>query len=131
MSSTAHKLANVFAVLKPDLSVSTVPVTPSIYTDLDTHFDHFKGHVLISEYAFTADWPTWERHPAGDEVVVLLAGRVEMVLRTAEGEACIGLDQPGSYVVVPAGTWHTARTSVPTRMLFVTPGEGTENRTAP
>ena len=131
MPAIAPKLAEVFAVLNPDLSVNTVPVTPSIYTDLDTNFNHFKGRVLISEYAFTTDWPTWERHPAGDELVVLLAGRVEMVLRTADGDEIICLDQPGKYVVVPAGTWHTARTSVPTRMLFVTPGEGTENRAEP
>ena len=32
------------------------------------------------------------------------------------------------HVVVPKGTWHTARTSVPTKMLFVTPGQGTENK---
>lgn len=70
MPAIAPKLAEVFAVVNPDLSVSTVPVTPSIYTDLETNFDHFKGRVLISEYAFTTDWPTWERHPAGDEVVV-------------------------------------------------------------
>jgi hypothetical protein len=38
------------------------------------------------------------------------------------------LRDAGSYVVVPKGVWHTARTSVATRMLFVTPGEGTENR---
>jgi hypothetical protein len=38
------------------------------------------------------------------------------------------LTEPGAFVVVPKGTWHTARTAAPTRMLFITPGERTENR---
>ena len=69
-----------------------------------------------------------ERHPAGDEIVCLLSGDVKMVLDRGGAEEVAGLRDPGSYVVVPKGTWHTARTSVPTRMLFVTPGEGTENK---
>lgn len=128
MSSAAMDLAEVFAVLRPDLSVDTVPVTPSIYAELDSRFNRFRNHVLISEHEFAESWPTWERHPAGDEIVVLLSGSAAMVLRQAEGDRVIELTRPGAFVVVPAGTWHTARTSVPTRMLFVTPGEGTENR---
>jgi hypothetical protein len=43
-------------------------------------------------------------------------------------EELIHLRESGSFAIVPRETWHTARTSVPTRMLFVTPGEGTENK---
>ena len=41
------------------------------------------------------------------------------------------LDTPGSFVVVPKNTWNTAKVHAPTTMLFVTPGEGTENRESP
>jgi mannose-6-phosphate isomerase-like protein (cupin superfamily) len=129
MSRPELKLAEVFAVLKPDLMVDTVRVTPTIYEELDSRFDQFKNHVLVSEHEFSMSWPAWERHPAGDEIVVLLSGRVEMVMRKDGNDECVSLTEPGSFVVVPAGTWHTARTSVATRMLFVTPGEGTEHRT--
>lgn len=128
MSSRELKLAEVFAVLKPELSVETVRVTPTIYEDLDSRFDRFKNHVLVSEYEFSESWPAWERHPAGDEIVVLLSGQAEMVMRKNDVDECIPLVESGSFVVVPAGTWHTARTTVATRMLFVTPGEGTEHR---
>lgn len=128
MSSPNIKLAEVFAVLKPDLSVETVRVTPTIYEKLDSGFDGFKNHVLVSEYEFSESWSTWERHPAGDEIVVLLSGQVEMILQKDGDDECISLVEPGSFVVIPAGAWHTARTSVATRMLFVTPGEGTEHR---
>jgi mannose-6-phosphate isomerase-like protein (cupin superfamily) len=75
-----------------------------------------------------ADWPTWEMHPAGDEVVVLMSGAAEMVLDRGGGHETVSLTQPGSFVIVPKGTWHTARISTPTSMLFVTPGEGTQNK---
>jgi hypothetical protein len=29
---------------------------------------------------------------------------------------------------VPKGIWHTANTTLPTKMLFVTPGAGTEHK---
>jgi hypothetical protein len=45
-------------------------------------------------------------------------------------EETVSLLHPGSFVIVPKATWHTARTSVPTQMLFVTPGAGTENKPA-
>lgn len=131
MPDSASRLADVFAVLKPDLSVKPVKVSPGIYEELDERFDQFRGHVLISEYPFTGDWPSWERHPAGDEVVVLLSGEVEMVLRTDAGDESVMLGEAGAYVIVPAGTWHTARISEPTRMLFITPGEGTGHSEAP
>lgn len=125
------KLTDIFAVLKPDLSVDAVPVSPTIYSELDEKYDNFKSHVLIASYQFESDWGVWERHPAGDEVVVLLSGRVRMVLRKASGDESVELVEPGSYVVVPRGVWHTAYVDEPTSMLFVTPGEGTENQDEP
>ncbi len=129
MSDARKKLAEAFAVLKPDLSVETISVSPTVFEELDSKFNGFKNHVLISEFEFTEDWPTWEQHPAGDEIVVLLSGKAELVLRKDNADEFVSLTESGTYVVIPAGTWHTAKTSVPTRMLFVTPGEGTENRT--
>lgn len=122
------KLQSTFAVVKPDLSVATVDVSPTLYEDLDAQFDQFKAHVLVSTYEFTEDWPTWERHPKGDEIVILLSGAATMVLQKESGQELVGLAVPGEYLVVPRNTWHTARVRGAARMLFITPGEGTENR---
>jgi len=126
-----HDLATTFAVLGPRLEVTTVPVTPSLYGNLDRDFDGFRGHVLVSLHTFDRDWPTWERHPAGDEIVVLLAGRAELVLDRGGRHETLRLGAPRSYVVVPRGTWHTARVPESATMLFITPGEGTENEQRP
>lgn len=121
-------LTDTFAVFKPDLTVEPIAVTPTIYEELDRRFNHFKGHSLIAMHGFNSDWPTWEKHPAGDEIVVLLSGAATMTLRKKSGDETVRLTEPGSYLVVPKDTWHTAHISEPTRMLFITPGEGTENR---
>jgi len=91
--------------------------------------DAFGQGWLISEYAFTEDWPTWEMHPHGDEFVYLLAGAVDLLLEREDGVQRIALDGSGA-VVVPRGVWHTAKLRAPSRMLHVTRGEGTETRPA-
>lgn len=121
-------LLETFAVLRPDLRVEPIAVTPGVYQDLDALYNSFKGHVLIASYAFDQDWGVWERHPAGDEVVVLISGAARLVLRTEAGESVTELKAPGSFIVIPQNVWHTAYVETPTQMLFVTPGEGTENR---
>jgi len=127
-SSLKHELGSTFVVLQPDQTATLVPVTPTLFEELDRRFEGFKHRVLVSSFSFDADWPTWERHPAGDEIVCLLSGETTLVLERGAGEETVRLTRPGEYVVIPKGTWHTARTAVPTRMLFVTPGEGTDNR---
>ena len=126
--STKLDLASTFVVVEPHHAAIPVAVTPAIFAELDERFDHFKGRLLVSSFGFDSDWSSWEVHPAGDEIVCLLSGDVTMVLDRNGVEEVVHLRDPGSFLIVPKGTWHTARTSVPTRMLFVTPGEGTQNR---
>jgi mannose-6-phosphate isomerase-like protein (cupin superfamily) len=121
-------LTSTFVVVQPDHSAVPVAVTPTIFDELDARFDRFKGRLLVSSFTFESDWSTWEIHPAGDEIVCLLSGDVTMVLDRNGIEEIIRLREAGSFAIVPRATWHTARTSVPTKMLFVTPGEGTANK---
>lgn len=125
------RLFDHFVVLKPDLLLDQLQVSSDIYQRLDEQYEQFRSHTLISAHQFTEDWSTWEKHPAGDEMVVLLTGHAELILRKASGDESVELKEPGSFVLVPRDTWHTARVSEPTSMLFITPGEGTENETHP
>lgn len=118
-------------VIGPDGNATTKAVSPGFYQELDTEFGSFAGHILVSEHEFKSAWPTWEMHPAGDELVYLLEGDVDFVLWVESKEQTVHVDRPGSYVVVPKGIWHTARPNRPTRMLFFTPGEGTRNAEQP
>ncbi|MEM9530786.1 MAG: cupin [Pseudomonadota bacterium] len=124
-------LSKVFTVLAPDLTLHPREAGPELYQSLDEDFDQFRGHVLIAEHAFANDWPTWEMHPAGDELVVLLEGACTFLLRIDGTDQALELGKSGEYAIVPQGVWHTAKVTTSTRMLFITPGEGTENRETP
>ena len=83
---------------------------------------------LMSAFAFSEPWSMWERHPAGEELVMLLSGIATLVLEDSGQEHTVQLSNPGTYILVPRNVWHTARTAVPTTMLFLTSGAGTEHR---
>jgi mannose-6-phosphate isomerase-like protein (cupin superfamily) len=74
-----------------------------------------------------ATWTSWERHPLGDELVVLLSGRVDVVQEVDGAERVVPLTA-GMALVNPAGTWHRAVVHEAGEALFVTPGFGTEHR---
>ena len=124
-------LRSTFVILNKELLADTIAVTDTIWSELDRQYPDFAGLTLISSFKFDEDWPTWEIHPHGDEVDCLMSGDAEMILATDSGEENFRLDVPGSFVVVPKNTWHTARVHAPTTMLFVTPGEGNKNSESP
>lgn len=127
----ALRLASNFVVLNDNFRADTVEVTPDIYARLDEKYKEFAGHLLISSYAFDEDWPTWEVHPAGDEFVILVSGDVDLVLAKDGGDETARMTEPGTFVIVPRDTWHTARVRTHSVMMFITPGEGTINATEP
>lgn len=131
MNLAVQDLSQVFAVLTPRLTVQQVTNHPNVYTELDENYAGFKNHVLIAIHDFSGDWPSWESHPAGDETVVLLSGCCEFVLQVDNHQQCLRLNQAGDYVVVPKGVWHTAKISQSAKLLFITPGENTQNSELP
>ena len=83
---------------------------------------------LVALYDFTGDWPSWEVHPHGEEVVVCVSGSIELVQEMEDGSHVSTTLAPGEYAINPKGVWHTANVSDKARVLFITPGMGTENR---
>jgi mannose-6-phosphate isomerase-like protein (cupin superfamily) len=100
-------------------------VGPDFWETIDQRDD--LAERLVGTFAFDADWSSWEVHPAGDEIVVLLSGAVDLVLDEPEGERIIQLRDHGA-AVVPRGVWHTANVVAPSTALHITRGEGTEHR---
>ncbi len=68
---------------------------------------------LMSAFSFSESWSMWERHPAGDEWVMLLSGPATSCWRNSARSEAWRLDEPGSYVLVPRDVWHMARTAEP------------------
>jgi mannose-6-phosphate isomerase-like protein (cupin superfamily) len=72
-------------------------------------------------------WDFWERHPAGDEVVVVLSGQMTLIQDLDGTDRRIDLG-PGMAAINPRGVWHTSDVHQPGETLFVTPGRRTEHR---
>ena len=84
---------------------------------------------LVGVYPNAADWPHWEMHPEGAEVLVLLEGRIDLLLDDGKGERVAHMEE-GTTVVVPSGVWHRAQVREPGRLLVITWGRGTQHRPA-
>jgi mannose-6-phosphate isomerase-like protein (cupin superfamily) len=83
---------------------------------------------LVAMHTFTTDWESWERHPAGEEVVICLSGAITLHQELADGSISTVDLGPGEYAINPPGVWHTADIAQKATCLFITAGLGTENR---
>ncbi len=86
----------------------------------------------MAAFDMTEDWPHWEMHPEGEEILVLLSGDMSIVLDPGEteaggGESTVTLE-PGQACLVPRGVWHRGIVRAPSRLLAITAGEGTQHR---
>jgi quercetin dioxygenase-like cupin family protein len=84
------------------------------------------GRLVMIESS-PVDWGMWERHPAGDELLIVLEGEGEL-LQEIDGEPRRSTFGPGSAFINPAGVWHTANVRRPMRAIYITPCPGTEHR---
>jgi quercetin dioxygenase-like cupin family protein len=75
------------------------------------------GAVFVGHWAGSSEW---ERHPVGDEIVMVIDGATTMTLIVDGGERTLPL-APGEFVVVPQGTWHRFDTPDGVKVLTVTP----------
>lgn len=83
---------------------------------------------LVSMFTFTEDWPGWEMHPAGEEVVVCTSGKMVLTQEFPDGHRETVTLYAGEYAINPRGVWHTADIEGEATGFFITPGEGTQNR---
>lgn len=88
-------------------------------------FDEIGQNWLITEFEFEEDWQTWEMHPHGEEIVYLLSGAMDLTLEKEGNKETIKLC-PKGLVIIPRGTWHTAKVFEPSKMLVITFGKDTE-----
>jgi mannose-6-phosphate isomerase-like protein (cupin superfamily) len=127
--TTARNILSQYVHVCDGGKAAEIPSSESFWEELASGaYPHLERGRLLSAFTFSEPWSTWERHPAGEELVLLLSGAATLVLEESGVERCVSLSAPGDYVLIPKGIWHMARTTVPTAMLFLTPGAGTEHR---
>lgn len=125
----AANIIDTFLHVQDDGRTDAIEVSESFWGELAAGaLPHLEQGRLMSAFTFSEAWSVWERHPAGAELVMLLSGAATIVLEEQGQERMIELKEVGAFVLVPPNVWHTAKTSVPTKMLFLTAGAGTEHR---
>jgi len=110
----------------PRWQAKPLPVTDDFWPALQEGRLTVDG-ALVAAYRFDASMTHWERHPAGDELVMVLSGALDLVVERGAGEERTLLPA-GRLGVVPRGLWHRFDVVAPATALFFTPGEGTEHR---
>lgn len=126
---SALDLQSTYLRLRPDGSAEKLPVGADFWPNLIAgKLGDFHHEYLVSTMFFDQAWSSWETHPNGDEIVVLLSGAVDFIMETAAGNQTVELRKPGEYALVPKGTSHTANPRPTVTLLFITAGEGTTHR---
>ncbi|MCP5366363.1 MAG: hypothetical protein H6907_00560 [Hyphomicrobiales bacterium] len=120
-------LKRTYIHLLPGTGAARIPVDDAFWAEIATRTELYDGRlVVLSRYA--ADWTHWERHPAGEEVLFLLDGAVDMVVEQADGGTRVIALRGRAACIMPRGLWHRGIVHEPGDVLHITPGAGTEHR---
>lgn len=132
-TNPAFDLTKNFLHVADGPEVTVIPVTADFWQRLQTRTDLHAGR-MITAYHFSDSWDSWEVHPAGDEVVTMASGAMDLWLELPElphgpkkGPKKVELRDQGT-VIIPAGIWHTADVLEPSFGIFITRGEGTDHK---
>jgi mannose-6-phosphate isomerase-like protein (cupin superfamily) len=68
-----------------------------------------------------------EMHPDGDELLYLIAGRIEVIIENGGTQTTVGAEaahtlSPGQAIIVPRGAWHRVNVREPSHLVHITPG---------
>lgn len=125
----ASNILRTYLHVQDGCRIASIEAPDSFWPDLAAGaFPELDRGRLMSAFAFSGAWETWERHPSGEELVMLLSGAVSLTLEEPGGTRTLQLTSLGSYVLIPANTWHTATADGESTLVFLTPGADTEHR---
>src|SRR5262245_32826334 len=122
----AFSLDQTYIHLAPNESARTFEGGDKFWAGIAQRTDLDHGR-LMGKTDQSKDWDHWEVHPAGDEILVLLSGELEMVLELPGGERRARM-KAGETFVVPKGVWHRGIVHKPGELMFITPGAGTQHK---
>src|SRR5882672_5131715 len=122
----AFTLDSTYIHLRPDESTLAMEGGAKFWQGIAERHD-LDQRRLMGSTDQKADWDDWERPPAGDAILTLLSGELVIVLETDGGEQRATI-MPGETFIVPKGVWHRGIVRAPGRLMFITPGAGTEHK---
>ena len=89
--------------------------------------DRISSLWLLSEIDYEADWDHWKQHPAGDEIIYLLSGSIDIILDLDKHAKTIELRTNGN-LTIPRGVWYTLKIHKPCKLLTISREFNTKTR---
>ena len=127
MSATnCFELDRTYVQLLDGSASLRVPVGPDFWERIGDRTELHEGRLLLVSHQ-SGEWTHWEMHPAGDEILYLLSGKIDLILENNNEQEIVSLSA-GKAVIVPARTWHTAKVLESGDLLSITRGAGTQVR---
>lgn len=117
----AHDTASNYVHLAPDGSTRLIRSGRGAHPNL--------AGFVIGVARLTRNAPHGgEFHPDGDELLVVLSGKVQVIL--SEGEQCEEVVEvsEGQSFLVPRATWHRVHLLQPAIVVHITPGPNSRHR---
>jgi mannose-6-phosphate isomerase-like protein (cupin superfamily) len=113
--------------LSPEAVRNMIPVDLANATEEPpSPIGYFDFHDCLCGIGSFVGRPPWELHPAGDELLHILAGECELTVREGSGEVSRVL-RSGDLVIVPRDCWHSNDAPTGVTMLFMTPRDGNQH----
>ena len=128
MSEDRLDLATTYMWIDDDGGATRAPFTPDFWPSLITGQTAAAGRWLLGAGRSDTSPLTWDRHPNGECVIILLSGSIDVVLDESSGERVAALRAAGDTCVIPRGVWHRQIVNEPSNRIFLTAGEGTDMR---
>ena len=127
-SPSTFDLINTYVHLQDGPDAVPVAVGDDFWATIDKRTELHSGRlVTLFHIQSTDEWVHWEMHPAGDEIVCLLSGAIDLILQEGECERILELRSRAAGII-PRGVWHRAIVHTPSDVLFITRGAGTQLR---
>ncbi|MEM6483999.1 MAG: cupin domain-containing protein [Pseudomonadota bacterium] len=125
MKATPVDIARTFLMLRSRDGDVADPNAERLTVVFQMLSEFSDGGLFASSFS---GYSPWEQHP-GDELVLIVEGRTDLILFSEQGESRNSLSA-GQLIVVPAHTWHRFETFGPVDVLGVTP-QPTKTSTEP
>ena len=121
-------LINTYVHLEDGAAANPVDVNVDFWATIDKRTELHSGRlVTLFHIQSTDEWVHWEMHPAGDELVYLLSGAIDIILQEGDCKRVIELRSRAASII-PRGVWHRAIVHTPSEVLFIPRGKGTQLR---
>lgn len=123
----AVRLQDNCIYLSRDGAMRSYPKTAEFFRNTNKNPELMDGRILALQNVNgpqDVHYPTWEMHPEGDELLILVSGSLSVEFREGKKERTAPLP-PQAAFIVSVGVWHRLIVHEPSVLIALTPRHNT------